>query len=243
MESSLNISTEPMIPKELIKDKKEIKTDFDFEIKSVYKEIDKKSNLLWSHDNGLHRTRKRNAKKNEKEIDEDDMWKQNSSAQFGYGEITKGSLGEFINILQNIDKMFRPEDEPWLCFKKEDYRLTPDSTFIDIGSGFGKPVFHAAMQVGCLSKGVEIVPARIEFWVDFVYDYEKNRKFRIKNEEKRINEIEAIKIQHLTSPSKRKWQIKSTVLEFEWNPLDIDDYEDDTTKEEKATPTSGKVSI
>jgi 16S rRNA G527 N7-methylase RsmG len=33
-------------------------------------------------------------------------------------------------------------------YKKEEYRLTPDDTFIDIGSGFGKPVFHAAMQTG-----------------------------------------------------------------------------------------------
>ena len=35
------------------------------------------------------------------------------------------------------------------------------STFLDIGSGFGKPVFHAAMQTGCFSKGVEVVPARV----------------------------------------------------------------------------------
>lgn len=37
------------------------------------------------------------------------------------------------------------------------------STFLDIGSGFGKPVFHAAMQTACKSFGVEIVPVRVAF--------------------------------------------------------------------------------
>jgi cyclopropane fatty-acyl-phospholipid synthase-like methyltransferase len=40
------------------------------------------------------------------------------------------------------------------------------STFLDIGSGFGKPVFHAAMQTACVSLGVEIVPARVTFCID-----------------------------------------------------------------------------
>ena len=41
-----------------------------------------------------------------------------------------------------------------------------NSTFLDIGSGFGKPVFHAAMQTACKSYGVEIVPARTSYTVD-----------------------------------------------------------------------------
>ena len=34
-----------------------------------------------------------------------------------------------------------------LPFKVDEYNMTTenDSTFLDIGSGFGKPVFHAAM--------------------------------------------------------------------------------------------------
>ena len=40
------------------------------------------------------------------------------------------------------------------------------STFLDIGSGFGKPVFHAAIQTSCESYGVEIVPARVYFCED-----------------------------------------------------------------------------
>jgi len=47
-----------------------------------------------------------------------------------------------------------------------DMSAAEGSTFLDIGSGFGKPVFHAALQTGCRSYGVEIVPARVTFCED-----------------------------------------------------------------------------
>lgn len=55
-----------------------------------------------------------------------------------------------------------------LPYKLEDYKLVTDiSTFLDIGSGFGKPNFHVAMQVYPReSIGVEIVPARVAFTLD-----------------------------------------------------------------------------
>ncbi len=53
-----------------------------------------------------------------------------------------------------------------LPFNKDDYNLKADSTFLDIGSGFGKPVFHASMQTYCRSNGVEVVPARVLFSMD-----------------------------------------------------------------------------
>jgi hypothetical protein len=53
-----------------------------------------------------------------------------------------------------------------LPFPLEEYNLTHTSTFLDIGSGFGKPVFHASMQAYCRSKGVEVVPARVIFSMD-----------------------------------------------------------------------------
>lgn len=76
---------------------------------------------------------------------------------------------DFISILQNISECFSEEQEKFLVGSKEDYNLTANSTFIDIGAGFGKPVFHASMQTGCHSLGVEIVPARVEYCIDFVY--------------------------------------------------------------------------
>ena len=52
-----------------------------------------------------------------------------------------------------------------LPYPIEEYNMAAErgSTFLDIGSGFGKPVFHAAMQTACISIGVEIVPARVAF--------------------------------------------------------------------------------
>ena len=52
-----------------------------------------------------------------------------------------------------------------LPFQIDDYNMRAEnnSNFLDIGSGFGKPVFHAAMQTSCHSKGVEVVPVRVSF--------------------------------------------------------------------------------
>jgi len=55
-----------------------------------------------------------------------------------------------------------------LPFSIEEYNMSQKnkSSFLDIGSGFGKPVYHAAMQTGCSSFGIEIVPARVAFSLD-----------------------------------------------------------------------------
>ena len=57
----------------------------------------------------------------------------------------------------------------------EKYNLSKDSLFLDIGSGFGKPVFHTAFQVNCECLGIEVVPARSEFCLDFFYEYLCNK--------------------------------------------------------------------
>src|SRR6185437_15167534 len=69
-----------------------------------------------------------------------------------------------------------PKLQSNLIYKPEEYNMDEKSKFLDIGSGFGKPVFHAAYQIGCESKGIEVVPARVEFCIDFYYEYifEKN---------------------------------------------------------------------
>jgi tRNA G46 methylase TrmB len=76
--------------------------------------------------------------------------------------------------LQNIDRFVKEVckkegiDVRKLPWKLDEYNLKPDeSTFLDIGSGFGKPNFHVAMQV-CPKEsiGIEIVPARVAFTLD-----------------------------------------------------------------------------
>lgn len=57
-----------------------------------------------------------------------------------------------LNIMSHIDEHFSKEDLPLLNGSPQSYNLVRDSTFLDIGSGFGKPVFHAAMAVGKLKS-------------------------------------------------------------------------------------------
>ena len=60
--------------------------------------------------------------------------------------------------MSSLDEMKGVKDAKFYDMSSE-----KDSTFLDIGSGFGKPVFHSAIQTGCESIGVEIVPARVNF--------------------------------------------------------------------------------
>ena len=62
-----------------------------------------------------------------------------------------------------------------LPFKPEEYVLqTKSSTFLDIGSGFGKPNFHAALQVFPKeSIGVEVVEARVCYTISQKCDFEE----------------------------------------------------------------------
>ena len=68
-----------------------------------------------------------------------------------------------------------------LPFDVNDYNLCVDnsSTFLDIGSGFGKPNFHAAMQTSCTSRGVEVVPARVSSSMDQKYTFEDYYRSKI----------------------------------------------------------------
>lgn len=88
--------------------------------------------------------------------------------------LLKGAFTIFITVLQNIDRYIKQVckkekiDLKQLPYKLEDYKLqTNVSTFLDIGSGFGKPNFHVAMQVFPKeSIGIEIVPARVAVTLD-----------------------------------------------------------------------------
>ena len=61
-----------------------------------------------------------------------------------------------------------------LPFDVNDYNLCGKngSSFLDIGSGFGKPNFHAAMQANCKSRGLEVVPARVCASMDLKFEFE-----------------------------------------------------------------------
>jgi SAM-dependent methyltransferase len=142
---------------------KEINT-FQGNIHKLYKLIDKSSCLLWNHNNHITIGKKR-------QFDSEENFFNIETTQLGYGEISIASMTQLFNFLMNIDTYLSQEDESLV----ESYNLTKDSYFLDIGSGFGKPVFHCAYQVGCICQGIEVVPARVEFCVDFYFGFSDGR--------------------------------------------------------------------
>ena len=142
---------------------KEIAT-FHSNIRRLYKLIDKSSCLLWNHNNHITIGKK-------KKFDAEENFFNIETTQLGYGEISLTSMTQLFNFLMNIDTFLSQEDESLV----DSYNLTKDSYFLDIGSGFGKPVFHCAYQVGCICQGIEVVPARVEFCVDFYFGFSDGR--------------------------------------------------------------------
>ena len=137
---------------------------FQGNIHKLYKLIDKSSCLLWSHNNHITIGKKR-------QFDSEENFFNIETTQLGYGEISIASMTQLFNFLMNIDTYLSQEDESLV----ETYNLTKDSYFLDIGSGFGKPVFHCAYQAGCICQGIEVVPARVEFCVDFYFGFSDGR--------------------------------------------------------------------
>ena len=140
-------------------------------LKYLYKKIDDGSHLLWSHDNST------GVKKLRSEMNNDDIeqkWRNKDTTQTGYGEITAGSMLNLFNLFQNMSALLQQNGFGFSYEKCQSYNMDSNSFFLDIGSGFGKPNFHAAFQVGCTSKGIEVVPARAEFCLDFYYEYFSN---------------------------------------------------------------------
>ena len=49
--------------------------------------------------------------------------------------------------------------------------MTKNSLFLDTESGYGKTTFHTAFQVNCQCLGIDPTPIRIEFSLDFFYEF------------------------------------------------------------------------
>ena len=62
-----------------------------------------------------------------------------------YGEVTMTSFHRLLYYLQSLEG---------------NCKLHQNSSFLDVGSGLGKPNLHVAAQLGCVSVGVEMIGAR-----------------------------------------------------------------------------------
>ena len=185
-------------------------------LQKLYKRIDKASNLLWSHRNHIT---------GNGIFDEEETFYNRNTTQIGYGEISMSSMTQLLNLFLNIDTLIKSSINTNVL-KYDSYNINKDSYFMDIGSGFGKPIFHAAFQIGCHCQGIEVVPARVEFCEDFKYEYLVNKNFF---EIKDINNIEKINNNNnnndelnnnLTNKFKEKDikpVLKKTVIDFSFN--------------------------
>ena len=99
---------------------------------------------------------------------------ENSSSE-GYGEITEGSIERLFCFLEHINEkdteaassssfaVTTPQkDLKKTSFSQVSYKLIPnESTFVDIGSGYGKVVFHAKLGAQfSYAVGIEYVESR-----------------------------------------------------------------------------------
>jgi 16S rRNA G527 N7-methylase RsmG len=78
-------------------------------------------------------------------------------------------MSKLLEVFQNSGSLIAERKlDRSLGLDSTKYNMTPrnGSTFIDIGSGFGLPVFHSAIQTACKSYGVEIVVSRVSFAED-----------------------------------------------------------------------------
>ena len=130
----------------------DVTKEFQSELKRVYQMIDKDAELLWSHRNESEIIRGSRAKSTRSNLkndarEQESKWEKETDAQFGYGEITKGAFMNLVSVMQRSSETLFPTEElrKELPFPLEEYNLTSESTFLDIGSGFGKPVFHASL--------------------------------------------------------------------------------------------------
>ena len=88
------------------------------------------------------------------------------SSSEGYGEMTEGSIQRMLRSLQSPASGGGEGEGEWERAPAVDpaaavYALGRSSSFIDVGSGYGKVVLHAAMAVPLRdAHGIEYVESR-----------------------------------------------------------------------------------
>lgn len=94
-----------------------------------------------------------------------------NAASEGYGEMTEGSIERLLQLLRGLSSadldaplpVRTPVKGKSMSEMWADLNLCEDSTFIDVGSGYGKVVFHAALSAKVAkSVGIEYVPSRAQ---------------------------------------------------------------------------------
>ena len=160
----------------------------DAAVRGTYRYIDKKTYLDWglTSDWSVEGPRKRRSIGGEaaREEEEGDAGRRTkraktateevedeNAASEGYGEMTEGSIERLLQLLRGLSSadldaplpVRTPVKGKSMSEMWADLNLCEDSTFIDVGSGYGKVVFHAALSAKVAkSVGIEYVPSRAQ---------------------------------------------------------------------------------
>lgn len=62
--------------------------------------------------------------------------------------------------------------------QRNEYNISHESVFLDIGCGFGKPNFITALKVGCKSLGIDVVDLRVKRANETIVKLSKEEKFK-----------------------------------------------------------------
>jgi len=157
-------------------------------IKRVYRKLDQKSYLVWGLTSDWMVSSNKNASSTRtssrlqalgsennggiaKRVEDGATDSNRDDASEGYGEMTAGSVERMLLVLQRIHEHVPAKLLP-RGRSADQWALTRESSFIDIGSGYGKVVFHAALAVGTArAYGVEYVQSRHDIAAQVLAEY------------------------------------------------------------------------
>lgn len=76
-----------------------------------------------------------------------------------YDRAVSPDVDSLSNYVNGTDYVYGELNFPFISrIFKEDTNMKSDQVFVDLGSGVGNVVIHAALQIGCESWGCEIMP-------------------------------------------------------------------------------------
>lgn len=116
---------------------------------------------------------------------------QNDNLKSGYGNLIYSS---FTNLLLFLTDITSHPNFNKQCKYSEEYNLSYDSIFLDLGCGYGLPCFHTLILIGCKVVGIELMEERIKYAEYFkntklLKYYQNNNIFQRLNIESTINQI------------------------------------------------------
>lgn len=116
---------------------------------------------------------------------------QYNNLKSGYGNLIYSSFTNLLLFLTNITTHPNFNKQ---CKYMNEYNLSNNSIFLDLGCGYGLPCFHTLILIGCKVVGIELMEERIKYAEYFkntklLKYYQNNNIFQELNIESSIDKI------------------------------------------------------